>query len=351
MKSDKKHYLLFASLTYAYSIMRPLQAEIRRRGDVAAWFLEDTCPDMLEPDEIRLKTIDEVMQFNPIAVFAPGNWVYDFFPGVKVEVFHGYPMRKRIEKVDDHFTLRGWFDIYCTQGESSTPTFKQLEQKHKYFKVYETGWCKVDSFFDPQLPPEPRRDVPTVLYATTFTKGISSAWALASTIERLAKEKPWRWIITFHPKLDDPELRAQYARMAEALPNVDFRPDNLGVELFRESDVMLCDSSSIIVEYMMFDKPVVTFRNTHPGPFLLDVQNEEEVGPALEQALTRPAELMEEIHRFTSFHEVHRDGKNSARVLDAVDDYIANYQGRIRRKPLNLIRKLKLRLRLHRWTF
>lgn len=349
MKSSQKHYLLFASLSYAYSIMRPLQAEIRRRGDVAAWYLEESCPDLLESDELRLKSIDEVMAYNPYAVFAPGNWVYDFFPGVKVEVFHGYPMRKRIEKIDDHFSLRGWFDIYCTQGESSTPYFTELEQKNRYFKIYETGWCKVDSFFDPQLPPEQPREVPVVLYAPTFTKGISSAWALAPTIERLAKEKPWRWIITFHPKLDDPELKAQYARMAEALPNVDFRLVNKGLETFRESDVLLCDSSSLIVEYMMLDKPVVTFRNTHPGPFLLDVQQEHEVAPALEKALTRPTQLMEEIHRYTSFHERHRDGQNSARVLDAVDDFVAHYQGRIRRKPLNLFRKLKLRWKLKLW--
>ena len=349
MNSSPKHYLFFASLSYAYSILRPLQAEIRRRGDVAAWFLEESCPDLLETDEMRLKTIEEVMNYQPYAVFAPGNWVYDFFPGIKVEVFHGYPMRKRIEKIDDHFSLRGWFDIYCTQGESSTPYFTELEQKHRYFKIYETGWCKVYSFFNPQLPPEPTRQVPTILYAPTFTRGISSAWELAPVIGRLAKEKPWRWIITFHPKLDDPELKQQYARLAETLTNVEFRLVNKGLETFRESDALLCDSSSLIVEYMMLDKPVVTFRNTHPGPFLLDVQREEEVGPALEQALTRPATLMEEIHRYTSFHERHRDGQNSARVLDAVDDFAAHYQGRIRRKPLNLFRKLKLRWKLKLW--
>ena len=349
MNSSPKHYLFFASLSYAYSILRPLQAEIRRRGDVAAWFLEESCPDLLETDEMRLKTIEEVMDYQPYAVFAPGNWVYDFFPGIKVEVFHGYPMRKRIEKIDDHFSLRGWFDIYCTQGESSTPYFTELEQKHRYFKIYETGWCKVDSFFNPQLPPEPTRQVPTILYAPTFTRGISSAWELAPVIGRLAKEKPWRWIITFHPNLDDPELKQQYARLAETLTNVEFRLVNKGLETCRESDALLCDSSSLIVEYMMLDKPVVTFRNTHPGPFLLDVQREEEVGPALEQALTRPATLMEEIHRYTSFHERHRDGQNSARVLDAVDDFAAHYQGRIRRKPLNLFRKLKLRWKLKLW--
>ena len=37
----------------------------------------------------QLKTIKEVMEYNPIAVFTPGNKVYDFFPGVKVQVFMG----------------------------------------------------------------------------------------------------------------------------------------------------------------------------------------------------------------------------------------------------------------------
>lgn len=347
-----KHYLFFASLTYAYSILRPLQEEIRRRGHKVAWYLESSCPDQLLPDETRLYTFDEVNAFNPIAVFAPGNWVYDFFPGVKVEVFHGYPMKKRIEKIDDHFTIRGWFDIYCSQGESSTPYFKYLEKKHGFFKIYETGWCKIDSFFAPGLPPETPRERPTILYAPTFTKGISSAWDLLPVIRELAIQKPWDWIITFHPKLDDPKLLADYQQLAADHPNINFSRINEGLATFRKSDIMLCDSSSIIVEYMMLDKPVVTFRNTHPGDFLLDVLDPAEIGPAIEKALTHPQALMDNIRRYTTMHEPHRDGRNSARVLDAVDDFIAHHQGRIKAKPLNLFRKLKLRwkLRYFHWN-
>ena len=45
-----KHYLLFASLNYAYSILRPLEKEILRRGDEAAWYIEDECDDLLTED-------------------------------------------------------------------------------------------------------------------------------------------------------------------------------------------------------------------------------------------------------------------------------------------------------------
>lgn len=96
---------------------------------------------------------------------------------------------------------------------------------------------------------------------------------------------------------------------------------------------------------MILDKPVVTYRNTNPGPQILNVLDIEEIEDALEIALRRPDELMQNIHEYTSKHEAHRDGKNCSRILDAVDDFILNYKGRLKSKPLNLIRRIKLRLK------
>ncbi|MBR1426918.1 MAG: CDP-glycerol glycerophosphotransferase family protein [Paludibacteraceae bacterium] len=341
-----KHYLLFASHSYAFAILRPIQAEIRRRGDEAAWWLEYSCPDMRVEGETRLYTLSEVRAFAPLAVIAPGNWVYPFFPGIKVEVFHGYPMRKRIEQIDDHFTLRGWWDIYCTQGPSSTPYFTRLAQQHGYFRIYETGWCKADTFFTPTAAAETPRQRPCILYAPTFSKGISSVWEMPPVIDRLAATEDWDWLITFHPLLlDDRELVARYEQLAQRHSNVHFIRVNRGVETFRRTDALLCDSSSLIVEYLMMRKPVVTLRNTHPGPYLIDVQTTDEIGPALHRALTRPDTLMSEIDTYTAYHEAHRDGHNAARVLDAIDDFDSRYRGRLPRKPLNLWRKMQMIIR------
>lgn len=341
-----KHYLFFAQLSYSYSILRPLQQEIWRRGDDVAWYLEDSCPDLLVEGEKRLHTIDEVMDYKPIAVFAPGNYIYDFFPGVKVSVFHGYPLNKRNDKNDDHFKLRGWFDIYCTQGETSSKPFRLLEKKYGYFKVYETGWCKMDALFGDRCALKITNKKPTILYGTTFTKGISSAWIMHTLIRKLAVEKDWNWIITLHPKLHaDANIISYYQNLAKDFPNVIFQKDS-DWSLFKNSDVLLCDSSSLIIEYMMLDKPVVTFRNTHPDRYLINVEDMSEIGSAIETALTYPKELMKNIRAYTEEHEGHRDGLNSSRVLDAVDDFIENYQGRIKKKPLNLFRKLKLRWQL-----
>ncbi len=344
-----KRYLFFASLSYSYPILRPLQEEIRYRGDEVAWFLEETCPDLLTSNEKRLNTIDEVMQYNPIAIFAPGNYIYDFFPGVKVQVFHGYPINKRNDKVDDHFKLRGWFDLYCTQGESSTIPFKQLEKKYKYFKIYETGWSKTDNITTLKTTNSTRK--PTIFVATTFSKGISSLNVLYPIIRSLVEKRDWNWMITMHPKLQDKELRQKYIDLSNSFENVTYLPILNGWEEMNNSDVLLCDSSSIIIEYMLLDKPVVTYCNTNPGKHLINVKSVDDIERALETALSRPDDLMQNVREYSFFHERYRDGKNSARILDAVDDFISNHQHLMERKPLNIIRKLKLRKQLGYWKF
>ncbi len=346
-----KRYLLYVTLPYAYSIMRPLEHEIWKRGDEAAWFVEEGCPVVLEEGEKRLPTMADAVNYNPIAVFAPGNYIPDFIPGVKIALFHGYAIQKRYEAVDDHFTIRGWFDIYCTQGPSSTPYFKKLEQEHGFFKVYETGWPKADTWFTDEVQQLPHNKRPLILYPPTFSKSVSSAPHLIEAIARMAKTRPWDWVITFHPKLKDPAILEAYKRIAAENDNVTFYEGTDKTPLLQNADVMLCDSSSIILEFMFLNKPVVTFRNSHPGPHLIDVDKPEDVEAALEKALTRPAELMQEISNYTMHHEPHRDCQCSARVLDAVDDFIQNYQGKIKSKPLNLVRKLKLRwkFKFFRW--
>jgi|TARA_B100002049_G_scaffold195155_1_gene152598 CDP-glycerol glycerophosphotransferase (TagB/SpsB family) len=344
-----KRYVLFAALPYAYSILRPIQSEINKRGGEVAWYLEPECEDLLRPDEKRLATIEELVAYNPDATLTPGNYIYHFIPGIKVGVFHGYFIGKRGEKTyqeDSHFRIRGWFDVICTQGPSSTKPYKLLEQQHGSFKAYETGWCKVDTYINGKQAPA--NNPPTILYGTTFTKGISSAEAVYSTIERLAKEREWNWVLTFHPKLHGSEIIERYKQLADLLQNVRYL-HNVDLESVNEASVLLCDSSSIILEFMMQDKPVVTYRNTNPGPHLLDVTNTDHIEQAVDTALTRPPELMAAINEYVDHHERYRDGHNCERVLDAIDDFILHYKGKLKPHKPGIWRKFQLRKKHGYW--
>lgn len=343
-----RRYLFFAEQAYSFEILRPLQEEIRRRGDEVRWLLEPCCENRLRSDEVAVGSVAEACRYNPEAVFVPGDWVYPRIPGLKVSVCHGYPIFKRGADNLSQYRIRGYFDIYCTSGPSSTPIYRQLAAEKGFFAVYETGWVKADAIVGAmktaaeELSPRP----PRVFVASTFTHGITRMRDFYDIVERLSRSEPWEWVVTHHPMLDDPELDSRFEQLASERDNVTFMRATPDPAVMARTDVMLCDASSIINEYAMMDKPVVTLCNTMPGPHLINVTSAAEVDDALRRALTRPPEVMEALRAYVAHHEAHLQGHNSAAILDAVDDFMAHRHERVsRRKPLNLFRRLKMRLR------
>jgi len=135
-----KHYLLYGSERYALAILRPVQEAIRARGDEAAWFFDGPGAEDLVAGE-RLLTVDEVRAWRPIACITSSNHLPHFFPGVKVETFHGFDAGK-----PRHIYIRGFFDLYCTTGPRDTAQFQALADELGHFAVAETGWPKIDPF-------------------------------------------------------------------------------------------------------------------------------------------------------------------------------------------------------------
>jgi len=347
-----KKYLFFVNQPYSYSILRPLQEEIWKRGDEVAWFVAGCTAAPLRPDEKHLKTVAEVMEYNAIATFVPGDWVPYFFPGIKVEVFHGMARNKRghsSEDESDHYRIRGWFDLYCTHAERDTAKFRELAEKHQHFSVAHTGWPKLDPLLSQPMRGQRQLeegDLPVVFYASTFSRSVTSAPDLVEKIGELSRSGRWRFIVTLHPKMD-PEIVGQYRKLAgENLRFVESDEDLLPI--LPEADVMLCDTSSIMFEFMFLDRPVVTYRTKMPGPYLVDVDDVGEVESALTKAMEYPVELMEATRALCNELHSFRDGCSSARVIESVDKFLEDEHTKLKRKPLNLVRKLKVRRRLAR---
>jgi CDP-glycerol glycerophosphotransferase (TagB/SpsB family) len=336
-----KHYLLYGSERYALAILRPVQQAIRARGHEAAWFFDGPGAEDLVEGE-RLLTVAEVRAWNPIAVITSSNHLPHFFPGVKVETFHGFDAGK-----PRHVYVRGFFDLYCTTGPRDTRAFGEVAAKLGHFSVTETGWPKLDPFLREIAGALPAvREPPVILYHSTFSPSWSAADVLYEEVKRLSRDGRWRWIVTFHPKMN-PDTRARY----KALENDYLRfaeNDNI-LDLFPQVDMMCSDTSSALSEFLLTGKPVVTFKNRRPGPQLIDIDDPAQFEPAIERALTRPPELMQAIRQFADAIHPYRDGRSSERVLDAIDAFIAAGARNRRRKPWNPWRKLKLRRRIGYW--
>lgn len=346
---NNKKYLMYISQNYSYAILRPIQDAIHAQGGEVRWFFEgqEANPSFLKANEKRLMKVKEVKSWKPDAVFVPGNIVPRFIPGIKVGVFHGFHSGKRQMQ---HFKIRGCFDLYCTQGPNTTEIFQELAKQHGFFKVKETGWSTLDPLFTP-IDNNPYIDGqdsrPTVLMCSTFTERLSCAETVFDEVKKLSETGRWRWLIQFHPKMAKSTVEKYKAIQNQNLTFVE--TDNV-IPLLQAADVMLCDTSSILLMFLLQRKPVVTYNNQVPLEHLLNVTDTENIEPSLERALAKPPELMQAIESYCEELHPYQDGQSSQRVLDAVNEMIEEGLVGLKSKPLNLVRHYKLRKKLNYWN-
>lgn len=340
----RKKYLLYIAQNYSYAILRPLQAAILGRGDDVKWFVhgDEVNQSYFEEDEQRLGSVEEVIAYQPDAVFVPGNIVPDFIPGLKVQVFHGFNAGKVSDK-RGHFNIRGFFDLYCTQGENTTLPFLQLAQKHQHFSVAETGWPAIDPLYN-YTPVANAK--PTVLLCSTFSRNFTCAPHLFEQVKRLSETGRWNWLVQFHPKMDKAIVDQYKGIQNEHLTFVE--TDNV-LPLLQKADVMVCDTSSVLIMFLLLGKPVVTFKTARPKDYLLDFDKPTELEQHIETALTHPEPLMTKIAEYKQQTHPYEDGKSAERVLAAVDERLAGLYKPAKRKPLNLLRRFKIRKQFNYW--
>jgi len=345
-----KKYLFYISQNYSFAILRPIQEILIARNDEVFWFFEgsDVTPSYLSKSEKALNTIYDVFNYQPDVVLATANNLPSFIPGLKVAIFHGFDAGKLDNRgKNDHFKIRGGFDLYCTQGPSTTLPFKRIEKKLGFFNVIETGWAALDPLF-PSEPNTHRNPKPTILFCSTFSKRLSCAKDAFTEIKRLSKLNKWKWIVQFHPKMDK-KIVDQYKSIQNE--NLSFiETDNI-IPLLKEADLMVCDTSSVITMFLIQNKPVITINNIKPSPYLLNISDPSLLEKTIEIALNHPLELMTHIKKFVDQTHPYSDGESSKRVVKAIDDVLDGHFPLTKKKPLNILRNLKYRKRLGYWKF
>jgi len=341
------NWILFATERYAWPILQPLQLAIEARGERAYWWCVDGASKLDVPDQWRIRDAKQAQALQPAAVFSAANWVPHFLSGPKVQVFHGFNVEKRSDE-RGHFRIRGLFDLYCTQGPATTQPFITLAKELGHFCVRETGWPKLDPLFSDAHRQRPVQagDRPIILFGSTFTERLSAAPVLLDTLRQLIVRGDRYWLLTLHPKCP-PELFRAYKALAGK--HAEFiEPEDL-IEAQASADILLTDTSSIVSEFIVQLKPVVTFRNRAPKPHMINVHSTDEIDAALYQATWADSTLLNQIQAYADEIHPYRDGRSSERILEACDDWHKDKLHIERGKPLNLIRKLQVRKRLRYW--
>jgi len=338
-----KRYLFYISENYSFEILRPLQSEIISRGDEVKWFISGNGVNLtnLKANEVVIDNVKELINYAPQACFIPGNMIPRFIPGLKVHVFHGLEWKKK-----GHFTIRECFDLYCTHGAACTGRFVELANKHQFFDVVETGWPKLDTLFTTKATKHFDNDKPNILYAPTFSPSLTSAPELFDELQNLINKDNYNWIIKFHPKMASEWVKKYHTLHFENLKIVAVDGIN---ELLQWADILLSDTSSVIGEFSLLGKPVVTLNNSHPANNLIDISKASDLESSILNALSRNDQLTEAILDYAQQLHPYKDGQSSARILDTVDDILNNGKKNNKPLPLNLFRNLKQRVKLKFW--
>lgn len=335
---QSRRFLFYLEQDYSFAVLRPIQKVALKRGHQVRWLLvENASHQLLEAGEDPVPDIASAVAYNPEVVFAPGDQMPGFIPGLKVQVFHGLNEDKR--GID--YSERGLFDLYCTEGPIRTAMLKPYEKKRGYFKVRETGWPKLDAILN---PPESQAvyDRPQILYGSTFTPRLSGAEALYPEIKRLSQTSQWQWLVTLHPKMAIETVARYRALVGE---NLTFYNTGAVLDLLHRADVIVSDNSSILQEFLLLKKPVVTYRNRDPQDCMINITQPEDLEQAIYQALTPGETLLKAIDAYGPSMTPFLDGASSERVLDAVEEMLQS--GWKDTKPANLWRNFRMRQRLN----
>lgn len=175
-----------------------------------------------------------------------------------------------------------------------------------------------------------------VLYAPTFSPSLTSLPFIKEGLVKLAKEKDVLFILKFHP-LTKVEWMQEYKELAAQHDNILWIEDHNITKYQIMADVMISDTSSTVYEFLLLDKPVITYKTIAKDIYWLDIQNPEELPEAFEKA-QHDEEYIAQRKWIIDNYDPYLDGKVAHRMLDAARDYIARHGVPAKRK-VNLWRK------------
>ena len=335
--------ILFCENPYAFGILAPIRDVLIDKGYEVLWYISEKLRNEFPyPEENYTCSINELITYKSDAIFVPGNEVPHFLRGVKAQVFHGLAGEKK-----GHFRIRHYFDLYLTQGPYFTNKFMEWSKKHKDFQVIETGWSKLDVYgksnnlykVEKEALLEKYQAKYILLYAPTFSPSLTSAPFLKSEFEQIASNNDNLILIKFHDLMQK-ELIDAYKELATKYENIVFVEDRNILKYLLISDLMVSDTSSVVYEFLLLNKPVITLNARSPKSAWDNIQSAKLLTERVKYNLEADPFAEKRAEIIADYHP-YKDGKSSLRMVEAVEDYIQK-NGVPEKRKLSFFRRYKI---------
>ncbi len=335
--------ILFCQNAYAFGIMSPIKDLLDTPNYKYLWYIPkkllDTFP--FKGDSFTTSIL-ELQLFKSDIIFVPGNEVPHYLRGLKVQIFHGLAGEKK-----GHFRIRNYFDLYLTQGPYFTRRFNELKDEYRNFDVIETGWPKLDVYAKKQSAYEIEKEQvlknfqtdKLVLYAPTFSPSLTSAPYLLDEVRKLALETGFVVYIKFHDLMDKQWVKA-YEELENNIPNIFVKKEKNIIKFLLQADILISDTSSVIYEFLLLDKPVISYKSIAENIEWDNVTTYSNLTEKVIENLNHDFHRAERVLVNQEYHP-YRDGKSAQRMLTAAEKYVQR-KGVPERRILSLIRRIKI---------
>lgn len=194
----------------------------------------------------------------------------------RIHINHNQPVKYESYQKNDFVNFDIHFLTSPLHREQTENTIKKYKLEDRKIKLYDIGYSKSDMLLQGKYD---REDVlnqlkldpalKTVLYSPSWDEGLSLRTFGAKVIENILKVKNINLIVKLHPisycPVDGPnyifytggtDWINKFSKF-DSIPNFRHIPSNNIDPLLSAADVMVTDLSSVALEFIVLDKPVI----------------------------------------------------------------------------------------------
>ncbi len=333
------NFLFYISKNYSIPIVRPIAEYLEKSDHQFSFFLSRKVKNEFAneiPENKILNNIEDTKKTPPDFVIVPGNFVDFRIPGIKVQIFHGLGVEKT-----SHFKIRHFFDVYCTSGPLVTERFSQLQNKHKYFLVKETGWPKVDHIVNYPIKDlreqyKIPKDFKVILFAPTHSKKMQSAEDLLPQIPKIIGKNEI-WLLKFHELMSK-----KINHIVENFKNMRLVESYDITPYLHLADILITDTSSVAYEFMILDKPIITYKTAARKDKGINIYQPLDLRSALDRSFQKPYEYQDNREKHIQQINPKLDGEISENLIDTLIKIRQDNEIPKKKKPFNLFRKAQI---------
>ena len=176
------------------------------------------------------------------------------------------------------------------------------------------------------------------VFFETFSPSLTSGLKLLKTIDNLSNNDDILVIAKFHDKMDK-EIINQYKNIRKK--NILISQEKDISKLLQISDLMISDTSSVVYEFILLDKPVLTLNNSSQNINWENTTNENEIYQKTIDILDNNDNYKVNRQNIIKEYHPYSDGKSSSRMINTSISHIQN-NGVPNKRKLSFIRKLKI---------